>query len=213
MLPLSVSASLLLLLLLLLLLFAACEQSISAACQPNPFTTAAVCQAVVWGAARHNQMPPTNIRMFASLASDAFGQMAAPPMSGTRSDLLAAAAADSSTRDALLMQSKLLMQFGLITTQLKYACGNCGSTSVVSGMLHHVMPTCRTVIALGKLIEPYVGLDSDNDADRVSCSSVEELGLRVRTMQPWIHLAAVCSLLAASCCWCWMIQQQLGRLG
>jgi hypothetical protein len=56
-------------------------------------------------------------------------------------------------------------------------------------MLHHVMPTCRTVIALGKLIEPYVGLDSDNDADRVSCSSVEEQGLRVRTMQPWIHLA------------------------
>jgi hypothetical protein len=126
-------------------------------------------------------MLPGGIRFFASLAMDACGQMAAPSGSTTRSDKVAAAAAGGSTRDALLLQ------FALFTTQLKYATGSCGSTSVVSGLFHHVMPTCRAATAFGKLIERSVGLNSSSGSISGS-SSVEEQRERVQTMLPWIHL-------------------------
>jgi hypothetical protein len=134
--------------------------------------------------------------MFASLALDACRETAAPltSNSSTCSEVTAAAAADSSTRYALLLQ------FALITTQLKYATGSCGSTSVVSGLFHHVMPTCRAVTALGKLIGRTAGLNSDGASSSGHTSSgsrgVEEHRERVQTMLPWIHLCGRCLFFA-----------------
>ena len=57
----------------------------------------------------------------------------------------------------------------------------------MSGLLHHVLPTCRTVIELGRLIEVPLGIDSSGKSC-VSSSSVEEQRERVQALLPWIHL-------------------------
>jgi hypothetical protein len=184
--------------LLLLLLLAAVQQTLLAALQRRPFTTAAVCEAAVRGAARHNQVAAGCIRCFASLVMDACAQIAASSDSSNSnsssssrlSDVLAAAVTNSSTRDALLLQ------FALITTQLKYASGGRCSTSVVSGLLHYAMPTCQTLVATGKLVERPLGIDSDSGSSSVSSSSVEQQRERVRAMVPWIHLAGRCLFFA-----------------
>lgn len=185
-------------LLLLLLLLAAVQQTLLAALQRRPFTTAAVCEAAVRSAARHNQVAAGCIRCFAQLVMDACAQIAASSDSSNSSsssrlsDVLAAAVTNSSTRDALLLQ------FALITTQLKYASGGRCSTSVVSGLLHYAMPTCQTLVAMGKLIERPLGIDSDSGSSSVSSSSVEQQRERVRAMVPWIHLAGRCLFFAGS---------------
>jgi hypothetical protein len=170
---------------------------ILAAIQQQPFTAAAVCEVAVRAAARHNQMHVGATRMFAFLATIACYEVAAPPgstgsTSSTRSDILAAAVSDSSTRDALLLQ------FELITTQLKCA-ASCGSGSVFVGLLNHVTPTCQTVVRLAKLVSRTVGIDSGCDtSNSVSSSSAEEQGVRVGALLPWIHLAGRCLFFAGS---------------
>jgi hypothetical protein len=140
-------------------------------------------------------MPAGGVRLFASLSVDAYAQIAAcsdsSSSSSRRSDILAAAAADGSSRDALMLQ------FALITTQLKYASASCGSSSVISGLLHHVMPTCQTLVAMGKLVERPLGVDSDSGSSS-SSSGVEQQRERVRMMQPWIHLCGRCLFFAGS---------------
>lgn len=140
------SALCLLLLWFLLLLHAAIQDTLTAAFQQRPFSTAAVCEAAVRGAARNNHVPAGGIRMFASLATNACYEVAErhnslPPSSSAHNAALGAALTDSSNRDALLLQ------FGLITMQLKYTISSSGSTSVFSGLFHHVMPTCRAVVS------------------------------------------------------------------
>jgi hypothetical protein len=129
------------------------------------FTTAAVCEVAVPGAARHNLIPPGSIRMFASLATNACLEVAVPPSSSSSSSggssIVAAAVSDSSTRDAFLLQ------FALITTQLKHAASSAGSTSSFSGLFHHTLTTSQTVAGLGWLIEGTVGLNTQQ-ADATS---------------------------------------------
>jgi hypothetical protein len=57
----------------------------------------------------------------------------------------------------------------------------------VSGLLHHVLPSCRTAIELGRLIEVPSGIDSSGKSC-VSSSSVEEQRERVQALLLWIHL-------------------------
>jgi hypothetical protein len=87
---------------------------ITAAFQQRPFTTAAVCEAAVRGAARHNLIKAGGVSKFASLSTKAFCEAAAAPGCSSSSsgscDIIAAAASDSSARDALLLH------FALITT-------------------------------------------------------------------------------------------------
>jgi hypothetical protein len=203
------------LLLLLLLLLAAASVAVTAAFQQRPFMTAAVFEAALRGAARGNKMTSTNIRIFASLGTNACLEVTDPtPKSSSSSsrDILTAAAADSSTQDAFLLQ------FGLITTQLKYATGSYDRMEVFTGLLHHVLLAARAVVAIAKLIEGSVGINSDLPDNGVSSSisssgvsvnsnlpnnvssssSVEEQGVRVRAMLPWIHLTGRCLFFAGS---------------
>jgi hypothetical protein len=123
--------------LLLLLLLAAAGVAVTAAFQQQPFMTAAVFEAALRGAARGNKMPSTNIRIFASLGTNACLEVTDPTpnsSSSSGSEIVMAAASDSSTQDAFLLQ------FGLITTQLKYAAGTYDRMEVFTGLLHH--PTC-----------------------------------------------------------------------
>jgi hypothetical protein len=174
------------------------QDVITAAFQQRPFTTAAVCEAAVRGAARHNSSPAGNIHMFASFAANACREVAATPGSGS-SSIVAAAVSDSSTRDALLLQ------FALITTQLKYAAAGAGRASFFTNLFYHVMPVSRAVAGLGNLIQRTVGLNtqhSDAGSSSVRSSSgssgVEEQRERVRVMLPWIHLCGRCLFCAGS---------------
>lgn len=149
---------------------------LTAAFQQRPFTTAAVCEAAVRGAARHNYQRPDAIRMFASLVTGASYEVVGAPDGPYFSNSTAAAASDSSTRSALLLQ------FGLTLTTLKYCGSNCGDTAVFYGLLHHVGPTLLATVMLGGIAQCTLGLES------VSSSSVEEQSVRVQAMQSWIHL-------------------------
>jgi hypothetical protein len=109
--------------------------------------------------------------------------------------MLAAAASDS-TRDALLLQ------FGLITTQLKYAASSFRSTNGVSGLFHDVYPIAVTLARLSNCLWCSVGMDSTGDGSSGSTISSSSSGItnssssssdvdqqvRVRMMAPWIHL-------------------------
>jgi hypothetical protein len=172
---------------------------IAAAVQQRPFTTAAVCEAAVRAAARHNLVKAGAICQFASLSNRAFSEVAAAPgsssSSSSSSDPIAAAASDSSSRDALLLQ------FALIMTQLKWATSSNGSISVFTCLFHQVSPACWAVVRLSKLIERSVGLNSDIWADSkppTGSSSVQQQRERVQMMLPWIHLTGRCLFFAGS---------------
>jgi hypothetical protein len=169
----------------LVLLPAAIQGVLTAAFRQHPFSTAAVCEAAARGAARNSEVMPQSICVFASLIRNAISTCCEPPGSSTRSTVLAAAASDSSTRD------ELLLQFGLITTQLKYAASSCRITSVISGLLHDVYPIALTLARLSKCLWCSVGMDSaggGSSGTTCSSSSDEEQQVRVRMMAPWIHL-------------------------
>jgi hypothetical protein len=132
------------------------QDVLEAVFKQQPFTAAAVCKAAVCGAAHHNQMPAGSIRLFASLATTACHAAISPPSSSSssRRGMVAAAAYDASLRDALLLQ------FGLITTQLKYAAGSGNGVNTISALNLHVGPSARAVTKLSKLMEAALGMEA-----------------------------------------------------
>jgi hypothetical protein len=113
--------------------------------------------------------------------------------------MVVAAAFDDGLRDALLLQ------FGLITTQLKFASGSGNGVNTISALNTHVGPTARAVAKLSKLMEAAVGMDSKEaigglGSSGSSSSRVEEnsedadgqTSNRVEQMAPWLALAGCC---------------------
>jgi hypothetical protein len=100
-------------------------------------------------------------------------------------------------------QHALLLQFGLITTQLKYAASSFRSINGVSGFFHDVYPIAVTLARLSNCLWCSVGMDSAGDGSSGSTISSSSSGItnsstssssdvdqqvRVRMMAPWIHL-------------------------
>jgi hypothetical protein len=181
-----------------LLLFCSCccchfaaTNVITAAFQQQPFSTAAVCEVAIRGAARHNELSLDRGRVFAALTMMALNESCeeAEPIGSSTSDaMVATAASDGSTRDALLLQH------GLITTQLKHASISCCGTSVFSGLFHHLVPTARTLLRLASHIDHRVDSSCDSSSSRVA----EEQRVRAQTLLPWVHLGGRCMFFAGS---------------
>uniref|UniRef100_A0A383W035 MYND-type domain-containing protein n=1 Tax=Tetradesmus obliquus TaxID=3088 RepID=A0A383W035_TETOB len=197
------------------------QDVLNAAFQQQPFTAAAVCEAAVRGAARHNQLHATQIRLVAALTTAACNKcIALPGESSSSSSVVAAAAADAGLRDALLLP------FGLITTQLKQAAGSVDGAGVISALVQR-SPSVKAVTKLSKQAEASVGMDSDGatgglsssstsssrvgNTDAEGCQAASDIALG--TLAPWLALAGRCfsmgqlgemqlGLLAAGCSDC-----------
>lgn len=179
------------LVLLLLLLLLAAQDVMTAAFQQQPFSTAAVCEVAIRGAARHNELSLERVRVFAALTMMALNESceeAEPVGSSTCGAMVAAAASDHSTRDALLLQH------GLIMTQLKHASISCGGTSVFSGLFHHLVPTVRALVRLTSHIDHRFNSSSGSS----SSGGVEKQRVQLQTLLPWVHLCGRCMFFAGS---------------
>jgi hypothetical protein len=156
--------------------------------QQQPFSAAAVAEAAVRGAARHNMMPPGTIRLFSCLAADTVAQLAsAPPSSSSSSSMLRAAVSNSSSREVLLLQHSLII------SQMKFTSANNVSASLFAGLFQNVTQSCHAARALALLVEESVGVNSSG-----SGSSSASSNDRVEVLAPWIALAGRCLYFAGS---------------
>jgi hypothetical protein len=208
-----------LLLPLLLLLLADLQDILDTAFQQQPFTAAAVCEAAIRGAARHNQMHAGAIRLFAALATAAANE-AGPQQNISSSDVVTLLQSSSSSRTMVVaaahddsLRDALLLQFGLITTQLKYATSSVDGSNVISALIQHVGPSCKSAVKLSKLIEAAVNMDS-NDAIGVAGTNISINGSslanskgeddvnnapdRLKLLTPWLALAGRCLYFAGA---------------
>jgi hypothetical protein len=84
----------------------------------------------------------------------------------------------------------MLLQFELMTTQLKFASAHCGGNQVFSSILHHVLPNGKTLLRLGKLVGRSVGISSspsDSTSSKPRSSTVDQAA-RLQTLTHWIAL-------------------------